>query len=259
MAEYELIKTTFIGGYKKEEVQELIQRLKDEKAELEADYKKQLAEKEARIAELQKRLELKDEYQFRLEDEIKEKYQRYIDNFDSIGKLVFEAQLKADSIEKEAREKCDKMLSEAEEEAKQKLESVQSEIDMKLVESENQYHILQEKMSGFEELIEQVQEKVITSCGEMKQIISGMPVLGSNQAEKIQKAEEEYTQEEDNNKEFVDDQEIDFLDAMEDMDELEEFDEEDDEEDEDSRLALQISKLLSEEDEAMLEEELEDL
>ena len=53
--------------------------------------------------------------------------------------------------------------------------------------------------------------------------------------------------------------EDDFLDAMEDIAELEEFDEEDEEEDEDSRLALQISKLLSEEGEAMLEEELEDL
>ena len=46
---------------------------------------------------------------------------------------------------------------------------------------------------------------------------------------------------------------------MEDIAELEEFDDEDDDEDEDSKLALQISKLLSEEDEAMLEEELEDL
>ena len=47
------------------------------------------------------------------------------------------------------------------------------------------------------------------------------------------------------------------MDAMEDIAELEEFDEED-EEDEDSKLALQISKLLSEEDEAMMEEDLED-
>ena len=46
---------------------------------------------------------------------------------------------------------------------------------------------------------------------------------------------------------------------MDDIAQLEEFDEEDEEEDEDSRLALQISKLLSEEDDAMLDEELEDM
>ena len=50
-----------------------------------------------------------------------------------------------------------------------------------------------------------------------------------------------------------------MLDAMDDIAQLEEFDEEDEEEDEDSRLALQISKLLSEEDDAMLDEELEDM
>ena len=31
MEEYEMIKTTLVGGYKKEEVQELIQKLKNEK------------------------------------------------------------------------------------------------------------------------------------------------------------------------------------------------------------------------------------
>lgn len=51
-----------------------------------------------------------------------------------------------------------------------------------------------------------------------------------------------------------DTQELDILDAVDDISDLEEFDEED----EDSKLAMQISKLLSEEDEAMMEEDLED-
>ena len=110
MAEYEMFKTTLMGGYDKEAVQEEIQRLKDEMAENEETLKKQLAEKEARIAELQKRIELKEDYQARLEEDIKEKYQKYIDNYESIGKLVFEAQVKADTMEKETREKCEKML-----------------------------------------------------------------------------------------------------------------------------------------------------
>ena len=55
-----------------------------------------------------------------------------------------------------------------------------------------------------------------------------------------------------------DTQELDILDAVEDIADLEEFDEADTEEDEDSKLAMQISRLLSEEDEAMMEEELED-
>ena len=51
------------------------------------------------------------------------------------------------------------------------------------------------------------------------------------------------------------DDDLDFLDGIDDMGSLDEEDEEQD----DSKLALQMSKLLSEEDEAMLEEELEDL
>lgn len=65
MAEYEMFKTTLMGGYDKEEVQEQIQRLRDEMAEQEELYKKQIGEKDARIAELQKRIELKEEYQAR--------------------------------------------------------------------------------------------------------------------------------------------------------------------------------------------------
>ena len=78
MAEYEMFKTTLMGGYDKEEVQEQIQKLKDEMAESQENYKKQLADKDARIAELQKRIELKEDYQARLEEDIREKNTRSI-------------------------------------------------------------------------------------------------------------------------------------------------------------------------------------
>lgn len=132
MAEHEMFKTTLMGGYDKEEVQELIQKLKDEMADQQAIFRRQLADKDAKIAELQKRIELKDNYQTRMEENIKEKYQKYIDNYESIGKLVFESQLRAESMEKEAKEKCAQMIEEAEAEARRRVEVVQSEIDDKL-------------------------------------------------------------------------------------------------------------------------------
>ena len=67
MAEYEMFKTTLMGGYDKEEVQELIQKLKDEMAEIQVNYKKQIADRDTKIAELQKRIELKEAYQARME------------------------------------------------------------------------------------------------------------------------------------------------------------------------------------------------
>ena len=266
MAEYEMFKTTLMGGYDKEEVQEQIQKLKDEMAEQQEAYKKQIEEKDARIAELQKRIELKEEYQVRMEEDIKEKYQKYIDNYESIGKLVFEAQVKADTMERETREKCEKMLQDAEAEAKRKVESVQSEIDDKLMEGKKKYLAVQEEMNGIVELINQAQKRFMSSYKEVHQIISSMPTSLNDLEEEVElelkelkNGEDRKADQEEEELHLGDTQELDFLDAMEDIAELEEFDEEDEEEDEDSKLALQISKLLSEEDEAMLEEELEDL
>lgn len=269
MGEHEMFKTTLMGGYDKEEVQELIQKMKDEMAEVQVNYRKQLAERDAKIAELQKRIELKEAYQARMEEDIKEKYQKYIDNYESIGKLVFEAQLKSDSMKKEAEEKCSKMIQEAEAEAKRRVESVQSEIDDKLLEGKKKYLAVQEEMNGIVELINQAQKRFMSSYKEVHQIINSMPTSLNDIEDvvdlEIQKLDDMPTDDildsvKEDELHLGDTQELDMLDAVDDISDLEEFDEEDTEEqDEDSKLAMQISKLLSEEDEAMMEEELEDL
>lgn len=269
MGEHEMFKTTLMGGYDKEEVQELIQKMKDEMAEVQVNYRKQLADRDAKIAELQKRIELKEAYQARMEEDIKEKYQKYIDNYESIGKLVFEAQLKSDSMQKEAEEKCSKMIEEAEAEAKRRVESVQSEIDDKLLEGKKKYLAVQEEMNGIVELINQAQKRFMSSYKEVHQIINSMPTslndiedmvdLEMQKLDDISSDEILDTEGKEEEIHLGDTQELDILDAVDDISDLEEFDEDDTEEqDEDSKLAMQISKLLSEEDEAMMEEELED-
>lgn len=268
MGEHEMFKTTLMGGYDKEEVQELIQKMKDEMAEVQVNYRKQLAERDERIAELQKRIELKDAYQARMEEDIKEKYQKYIDNYESIGKLVFQAQLKSDSMQKEAEEKCSKMIEEAEAEAKRRVESVQSEIDDKLLEGKKKYLAVQEEMNGIVELINQAQKRFMSSYKEVHQIINSMPTSLNDiedvvdlEIKKLDDISSDDILDADAEQEIHlgDTQELDILDAVDDIADLEEFDEDDTEdEDEDSKLAMQISRLLSEEDEAMMEEELED-
>ena len=267
MAEHEMLKTSLMGGYDKEEVQELIQKMKDEMAEAQVNFRKQIADRDEKIAELQKRIDLKDAYQARMEENIKEKYQKYIDNYESIGKLVFDAQLKADSMEKETKEKCDQMIAEAEEEAKRRVESVQSEIDDKLVEGKKKYLAVQEEMNGIVELINQAQKRFMSSYKEVHQIINSMPTSLNDiedvvdlDIKKLDDLSSDEILDADQEQEIHlgDTQELDILDAVDDIADLEEFDEADTEEDEDSKLAMQISRLLSEEDEAMMEEELED-
>lgn len=71
---------------------EQVQRMKDDAASEQLRLKKPVSEKDAKIAAalLMKRIELKDT-SGASEMEIHEKYQKYIDNYESIGKLVFDA------------------------------------------------------------------------------------------------------------------------------------------------------------------------
>lgn len=255
MGEHEMFKTTLMGGFDKEDVLEQVQHLKDEAAAEQLKLKKQLADKDARIAELTKRLDLKDAHQARLEAEIQEKYQKYIDNYESIGRLVFEAQIKSDTMIKQAREKCSAMISEAETEARLRVEAVQSEIDDKLREGKKKYLAVQEEMNGIVELINQAQKRFMASYKEVHQIISTMPTSLNDIEEECEVDIPQMMEDEEEELHLGDTQELDLLDAMDDIAELEEFDETD-EEDEDSRIAMQISRLLSDEDEMMMEEEL---
>ena len=193
MGEHEIFKTTIMGGFDKEDVLEQVQRMKDEAAAEQLRLKKLISEKDAKIAELMKRIELKDAHQERLEMEIHENYQK------------------------------------------------------------KKYRAVQDEMNEIVQLINQAQKRFMASYKEVHQIISTMPT-SLNDIEEESEVELPQPVEDAEELHLGDTQELDLLDALDDIAELEEFEEE---EDEDSKLAMQISRLLSEEDEALLEEELE--
>lgn len=175
MSDNEMFKTTIMGGYDKDDVQEQFQRLKDDNSTKIAKLRKEMETKDVKIAELLKRLELKESQQERLEMEIREKYQKYIDNYDSIGRLVFEAQIRADEILKEAAKKSDAILASADAEALRRIQAVQTEIDDKLAEGKKKYVAVQEEMIEIVELINQAQKRFMSSYKEVHRIIRTMP------------------------------------------------------------------------------------
>lgn len=294
MAE-EMFKTTLMGGFDKDDVQEKVQKMKDETAQQQLAFKKEIEEKEQKIAELQKRLELKEANQERLERDIQEKYQKYVDNYETIGRVALEAQLRADKMIEETQEKCDKMVSDAEAEAKQKIADAELEIDSKLLDGKKKYLALQEEMSQIVDLINSAQKHFADSYNEVHKIIDAMPTsfaeMEGVESELLPEAEKEETEvetgaeieteteleadtEEAETEETQDieplDEEDEDLDALDDLDEnlddleltpLEEEEEEEDENsealDEDEKIALQISKLLNQEDQYMMENEEE--
>lgn len=283
MAE-EMFKTTLMGGFDKDDVQEKVQKMKDETAQQQLAFKKEIEEKEQRIAELQKRLELKEANQERLEREIQEKYQKYVDNYETIGRVALEAQLRADKMIEETQEKCNKMVADAEAEAKQKIADAELEIDGKLLDGKKKYLALQEEMSQIVDLINSAQKHFADSYSEVHKIIDAMPTsfaeMEGVESELLPETEKEgaevetETEAETEDAETEETQEIEpldeedeDLDALDDLDEslddleltpLEEEEEENSEAlDEDEKIALQISKLLNQEDQYMMENEEE--
>lgn len=171
----EMFKTTLMGGFDKEEVLAEIDRMKEEAQGEQDRLKGELADRDEKITHLLKRLELKDDQFARLELEVKEKYQKYVDNYDSIGKLVFEAQIRADEILSQARKDSEEIRRSAQAEADTKMAAVQSEVDEKLAEGKKRYIAVQEEMNEIVELINQAQNRFMESYKEVHRIVSAMP------------------------------------------------------------------------------------
>lgn len=81
-----------------------------------------MEERDKLISELRQSLKNKETENEQLQKDIKEKYQSYIDNYDSIGKLVYDAKVRSDNMMAETKQQCDQMLRETKEECARMVE-----------------------------------------------------------------------------------------------------------------------------------------
>lgn len=204
MLDYQKFKTAIVKGFDKDEVLAYIQKMEEEGYAKDAEFAKALKAKDAKIEELKKRVALKEEQKERLENEIEQKYKKYIDNYDRIGRLVFEAELKADAIAQEAQKKADALIEEAQKKADEILANaedhanvrsveVEKEINERLAEGKKKYLAVQEEMNGIVELINQAQKRFMASYKDVHKIIQSMPSSLSD-------IEDEYELEEEDEK-----------------------------------------------------------
>lgn len=112
----ELFKTTLMGGFDKDDVLAKFREAKEEAEQAQKKLEEQIREKDRMIDELRQSLKTKEAENEQLQKDIKEKYQSYIDNYDSIGKLVFDAKVHAGKMEAETQKKCDDLLRKTKEE-----------------------------------------------------------------------------------------------------------------------------------------------
>ena len=182
MSEHEIFRTTLMGGYDKEDVIEQFRNQKDAAASEKSRLLKELEVKDAQIQELKDQLvqkdvqlEEKDAQRAKLEKDVSDKYQKYVDHFESISRLLVESQIKADETISEAEQEKDRILAEADAEATRRVDAVQQEIDEKLADGKRRYVGVQEEMNEIVELINQAQKRFMASYKEVHRIVSAMP------------------------------------------------------------------------------------
>ena len=157
MYDYQMFKGSF-KGFDKEEVLTYVQKQEEDYNKQISDLEKEIKNRDKMILELKARIAQKDEQRALLEDEIEKKYKKYIDNYDKIGALVYESQVKGDKMIADAKVQADKILADANAEARTKVDSVQSEVDAKLADGKQKYLAVQDVMDKAGEIQENLKK-----------------------------------------------------------------------------------------------------
>ncbi|MDO4616361.1 MAG: hypothetical protein Q4B03_02755 [Lachnospiraceae bacterium] len=163
MADKELFKTTLMGGYGKDEVEKHIRDMKDEAYVNQNRILQQVKQRDQIIKELNRKLEEKESQLKERDRDIKEKYQSYIDNYDKIGRLVYESRVRADRMILDAREEARTIINEARSLARRRLDQVQAQIDDKLDEGRMKHQAIQKELDELLELLKEVRKRCLDS------------------------------------------------------------------------------------------------
>ena len=171
---FEEIKTTLMGGYDKEDVQNKISSLID-KYETEASKKdKEIEELKKSVSEKDEQISAKNSEIDKLNKDIEEKYQGYIDNYNTIGKIVYETRIQSEKTLDDARIKGESIIAEANKKAQLSIDKAQDEVDKSISEGKKKYDVLQEEINELLQLVNQVQHKFMQSFKAIHEISGAM-------------------------------------------------------------------------------------
>ncbi len=171
---FEEIKTTLMGGYDKEDVQNKISSLID-KYETDASKKdKEIEELKKSSSEKDEQISAKNSEIDKLNKDIEEKYQGYIDNYNTIGKIVYETRIQSEKTLDDARIKGESIIAEANKKAQLSIDKAQEEVDKRISEGKKKYDVLQEEINELLQLVNQVQHKFMQSFKAIHEISGAM-------------------------------------------------------------------------------------
>ena len=145
---------TELRGFNKEEVISFIEELESENRQKLQALAEKVKEQEQTIADLRARLELRDQQKAALENDIETKYKTYIENYDKIAALVYEAQIKADTILKEAHEKESAILADADAEAERRVRAVREEVEATISDGKMRYRDIRKQIAALTQTLD---------------------------------------------------------------------------------------------------------
>lgn len=110
------------GGYDKEDVDQQFFEIKEAAAEEKSRLNEQLEMKDSQLEELRKLVKKQQSEIDSMKQDIAEKYQSYIDNYDTIGRIIYDSNVQAKKIVDEANLEHDQIISQAQDRAGQIIE-----------------------------------------------------------------------------------------------------------------------------------------
>jgi len=110
------------GGYDKEDVEQQFFEIKEAAAEEKSKLEEQLAMKDSQLEELRRVVKSQQTEIDTMKQNIAEKYQSYIDNYDTIGRIIYDSNIQAKKIVEDASREHDSIIAQANEKAGQIME-----------------------------------------------------------------------------------------------------------------------------------------
>ena len=107
------------GGYDREDVDQQFFEIKEAAAEEQNRLNEQLEIKDSQLAELRRIINSQQAEINSLKQNIAEKYQSYIDNYDTIGRIIYDSNIQAKKIIEDANREHDSIIAQANEKAAQ--------------------------------------------------------------------------------------------------------------------------------------------
>ena len=169
----EMFKTTLMGGYDKEDVQRTVQRMRQDAYSEKSRLLQIIKGRDRKIEELKEKNRRKNTEVLELKKDIEEKYRSYIEHYDMISKLIYEAQVKSEQTVSDAEAKAEQIVEAADAAAEKRLASAQAEIDQKISEGQVQIAALQKEKEDLLDLVSRLKDRCLKTAEVVEEIVNG--------------------------------------------------------------------------------------